>query len=102
MGLFLYKPRYAVCYLTYISHHTICRNPSATRERSAALSNRRPILSPDYLRRLLEVLFSFGFNPKRVDLSPDGGVTLHADVDAPAAPPDALADWEAKRASRPH
>lgn len=66
------------------------------------MSNRRPILSPDYLRRLLDVLFSFGFNPKRIELSPEGHVTLHADAESSAPLPDRLAEWEAGRASRAH
>lgn len=66
------------------------------------VSNRRSAVSPDYLRRLLHVLFSFGFSPRRVELSPEGHVTLHGDADAVEALPDPLAKWEADRASRPH
>jgi hypothetical protein len=49
----------------------------------------------------MDVLVVFGFSAQRVDLSPEGGVTLHADQPAPKEA-DALAEWESSRASRTH
>ena len=66
------------------------------------MSTRRRVISPDYLKRLLDVLISFGFSPTRIELSPEGHVTLHADAAACDPPLDPLAKWEAGRASRAH
>lgn len=60
------------------------------------------IVSPGCLRRLLDVLRTFGLNPRHVERSPEGHVTLHADAENPEAPPDPLAKWEADRASPYH
>jgi len=66
------------------------------------VSKRRLALAPTQFQWLLEALSQFGFTPKRIDVSPEGGVTLHAEGDPAAAKTDPLAEWEAKRAERVH
>lgn len=64
------------------------------------MSPRRLALTPGQLQRLLDVLSSFGFVPKRVEVSPQGGLTLHASVAEQSVEPDLLQQWEAKRGLR--
>lgn len=66
------------------------------------MSTRRLALTPVQLQRLLDVLSNFGFTAKRVEISPEGAVTLHADAASPPPRLDLLADWEAKRGAHLH
>lgn len=62
---------------------------------------RRRALSAAQLQKLLQMLTVFGFKPGRVEVSPEGAVTLHSEQEAAAAPHDPLAEWEARRGTRP-
>ena len=66
------------------------------------MSTRRLALTPAQLQRLLDVLSNSGFSTKRVEISPEGAVTLHADAATPPPKLDLLADWEAKRGAHIH
>ncbi len=61
------------------------------------MSTRRPTLSPAQLKRMLDVLLNIGFTAKRVEISPEGAMSLYADgAPAEVVAPDPLAAWEAK------
>lgn len=64
------------------------------------MSARKRALTAGQLQKLLHVLTGFGFKPGRVEVSPEGTVTLHSEREA-ATSLDALSEWEAGRGARP-
>jgi hypothetical protein len=56
--------------------------------------------TPSQLQRLLEALATLGFVPKRVQVSPDGSITLHSEGGEPTSERDLLKEWEARRGGR--
>ena len=65
------------------------------------MSARKRALTAGQLQKLLHVLTGFGFKPGRVEVSPEGTVTLHSEREAAATSRDALSEWEAGRGARP-
>ena len=88
---------------TYLNLTPVARRPRSSRSTSGAIEvpPRRRVITAGQLRKLLQVLTDFDFKPGRVEVSPEGALTLHSEQEAAATQPDALSEWEARRGTRP-